>query len=29
MEVSGWDTDVAQVPRLEHPLRQFDAGLGA
>jgi len=29
MEVSGWDTHVAQVPRLEQPLRQLDAGLGA
>jgi uncharacterized protein (DUF1501 family) len=29
MEISGWDTHVAQVPRLEQPLRQLDAGLGA
>jgi len=29
MEVSGWDTHVAQVARLEQPLRQLDAGLGA
>jgi uncharacterized protein (DUF1501 family) len=29
MEVNGWDTHVAQVPRLEQPLRQLDAGLGA
>jgi uncharacterized protein (DUF1501 family) len=29
MEVSGWDTHVAQMPRLEQPLRQLDTGLGA
>ncbi len=29
MEVNGWDTHVAQVPRLEQPLRGLDAGLGA
>jgi uncharacterized protein (DUF1501 family) len=28
MEVNGWDTHVAQMPRLEQPLRQLDAGLG-
>jgi uncharacterized protein (DUF1501 family) len=29
LEVSGWDTHVAQVPRLEQPLRGLDAGLVA
>jgi uncharacterized protein (DUF1501 family) len=29
MEVNGWDTHVAQMPRLEQPLRQLDTGLGA
>jgi uncharacterized protein (DUF1501 family) len=29
MEVNGWDTHVAQMPRLEQPLRQLDAGLAA
>ena len=29
MEINGWDTHVAQVPRLEQPLHQLDTGLGA
>jgi uncharacterized protein (DUF1501 family) len=29
MEVNGWDTHVAQMPRLEQPLRELDAGLHA
>jgi len=29
MEINGWDTHVAQVPRLEQPLRQLDTGLTA
>ncbi len=29
MEVNGWDTHVAQVPRLEQPLHQLDTGLTA
>ncbi len=29
MEVNGWDTHVAQMPRLEQPLHALDAGLGA
>ncbi len=29
MEINGWDTHVAQMARLEEPLRQLDAGLGA
>lgn len=29
MEVNGWDTHVAQMPRLEQPLRELDAGMGA
>jgi uncharacterized protein (DUF1501 family) len=29
MELNGWDTHVAQVPRLAAPLRQLDAGMVA
>jgi uncharacterized protein (DUF1501 family) len=29
MELNGWDTHVAQMPRLEQPLRELDAGMGA
>ena len=29
MELNGWDTHVAQMARLEPPLRGLDAGLGA
>jgi uncharacterized protein (DUF1501 family) len=29
MEVNGWDTHVAQVPRLEQPLHGLDTGLAA
>lgn len=29
MELNGWDTHVAQMARLEQPLRQLDAGLAA
>ena len=29
MEVNGWDTHVAQMARLEAPLHELDAGLGA
>ena len=29
MEINGWDTHVAQMPRLEQPLRELDAGMGA
>lgn len=29
MEINGWDTHVAQMARLDQPLRQLDAGMGA
>lgn len=29
MEINGWDTHVAQMARLEQPLRQLDSGMGA
>lgn len=29
MEINGWDTHVAQMARLDQPLRQLDTGMGA